>query len=180
MSVYGKRQVNGLVRTQRQASIKTYDSTWLDGNLDNGWGRRSCQTGFSEIWLMNKVFFFFFLWKIGGIFTVLKVAFHVQLLQNIGYIPSVAQYILEPVLYPIAWVSPAPPLYRHPLLVTTSLFSTSVSLLFCSITSVFHVLHFTHKWDCMIFVFDSLHLVWSSLGPSMLLQMAKTHSFMAE
>ena len=31
--------------------------------------------------------------------TILKVIFHLQLLQNIEYIPYVVQYILEPVLY---------------------------------------------------------------------------------
>ena len=62
----------------------------------------------------------------------LKVTFHLQLLQNTGYIPRVAQYILEPVLHPIASTShsrtPALSLPASPL-VTTSLFSVSVSLL---------------------------------------------------
>lgn len=31
----------------------------------------------------------------------LKVTFHLQLLQNIGYIPSVIQYNFEPILHPL-------------------------------------------------------------------------------
>ena len=48
-------------------------------------------------------------------YTILKVTFHLQLLQNIGYIPHVVQYILEPILYPIVCISPIPML---PLLAT--------------------------------------------------------------
>ena len=36
----------------------------------------------------------------------------------------------------------------------------------------------TYKWYHMIFVFLWLHLVWQSLDPSMLLQMALFHSFL--
>ena len=32
-----------------------------------------------------------------------KVTFHLQLLLTIGYIPSVVQHILEPILYSIVW-----------------------------------------------------------------------------
>lgn len=39
---------------------------------------------------------------------VLKVPFQLQLLQYIGYIPHIAQYILEPVLHPTVSTS-------HPL-----------------------------------------------------------------
>ena len=47
--------------------------------------------------------------KIKKIFyTILKVAFHLQLLQNIGYIPHVVQYILEPILHPIVCTSQCP------------------------------------------------------------------------
>lgn len=35
----------------------------------------------------------------------LKVTFHLQLLQNIGYIPSVIQYNLEPILHPLVCAS---------------------------------------------------------------------------
>ena len=48
----------------------------------------------------------------------LKVTFHLQFLQNIGSIPRVAQYILEPILHPVVCTShpqtyillPPPPL----------------------------------------------------------------------
>ena len=35
----------------------------------------------------------------------LKVTFHLQLLQNIGYIPSVIQYNFEPILHPLVCAS---------------------------------------------------------------------------
>ena len=51
----------------------------------------------------------------------LKFTFHLQLLQNIGYIPRVVQYILESILHPVVCASHFPipmlPLY---LLATTS------------------------------------------------------------
>ena len=50
----------------------------------------------------------------------LKVTFHLQLLQNIGYIPHVVQHILEPILHPVACIShsltsilPAPTTGNH-------------------------------------------------------------------
>ena len=39
----------------------------------------------------------------------LKVTFHLQLLQNIGSIPRVVQYILEPTLHPTVYTSHSPP-----------------------------------------------------------------------
>ena len=58
---------------------------------------------------------------------MLKVVFHLQLLQNIGYIPPVEQYILEPILYPIncAFLSTPTPQYSPSALVTMTLFSIS-------------------------------------------------------
>ena len=41
------------------------------------------------------------------LYTTLKVTFHLQLLQNIGYITCVVQYILEPILHPIVCTSPS-------------------------------------------------------------------------
>ena len=62
----------------------------------------------------------------------LNVTFHLQLLQNIGYIPHVVQYILEPILHPLVCVSHSPtPILPFPPstpLVTISWFSMSVSL----------------------------------------------------
>ena len=43
-----------------------------------------------------------------------KVTFHLQLSQNIGCIPRVVQYILEPVLHPVVCTSHSPPLYWPP------------------------------------------------------------------
>lgn len=44
----------------------------------------------------------FFLIKIKKKNQFLKVPFHVQLSQNLGYIPRVVQTILDPILYPVA------------------------------------------------------------------------------
>ena len=70
---------------------------------------------------LHQLFVRYFLMKF------LKATFHLQLLQTIGCVSCIVQYILEPVLYsnsahPMLPLSPSP-------LVTTSLFS--VSLLFC-------------------------------------------------
>ena len=43
--------------------------------------------------------------------SFLKVNFHCPLLQNVGGIPRVVQYILELVIYPVACTSPPPSLY---------------------------------------------------------------------
>ena len=56
-----------------------------------------------------------------------------NILQNLGYIPHVVQYILEPILYPMVCTShsatPILPLVapQSPPLATTSVFSISVS-----------------------------------------------------
>ena len=42
----------------------------------------------------------------------LKVTFHLQLFQNIGYIPCVVQYILEPILHPVVCTSPKPLIFK--------------------------------------------------------------------
>ena len=65
-------------------------------------------------------------------YLILKTTFHLQLLQNIGYITHVVQYILELILYPII----CPSLLS--LLVNTSLFSVSVSLLLFLLYSLVH------------------------------------------
>lgn len=69
----------------------------------------------------------------------LKVTLHSQLLQNIGYIPRVTQYILEPVLHPVVFTSHFPTRRTPPTpaVVTTSLFSVSVSQL---------LLHYIHQF----------------------------------
>ena len=52
---------------------------------------------------------FYLLFKSLNCIQFLKVTFHLQLLQNIGYIPHVVQYIPEPILYLI--VCPLTPLH---------------------------------------------------------------------
>ena len=61
-------------------------------------------------------------------YTILKVTFHSQLSQNIGYVLPIIQYIPETILHPIVYL----PLFHPciallPPLVTTSLFSISMS-----------------------------------------------------
>ena len=55
-----------------------------------------------------------------------KVTFHLQLFQNIGYIPCDVQYILEPTLNPIVFTSHFP----TPKLPCTSLVTTRLSPIF--------------------------------------------------
>ena len=77
---------------------------------------------------LPRVCLFYFNFK--KIYTILKVTFHLQLLQNIGYIPHVGQYILGPILHPVVCAChPATPMCPPRTSVTTSLFSVSVSLL---------------------------------------------------
>ena len=77
----------------------------------------------------------------------------------------ISQFITLPTPYP---------------LVTISLFSTFVTLCFvdkfiCTIFFRFHIQ--TISYDICLFLFDLLHSVWQSLGPSMLLQMTLFCSF---
>ena len=77
--------------------------------------------------LLISLFLLFFL------IQFLKFTLCLQLLQSIGYIPHVVQYMREPILHPISYTSHSSTLLSPPLLwlVTTSL---SVSLhLFCYI-----------------------------------------------
>ena len=79
---------------------------------------------------LNFSLFYLFVKSLNFI-QFLKVTFHLQLLQNIGYIPHVVQYIPEPMLYLIVCPLSPPHIIPAPSpLVTTSLFSVSVSLLF--------------------------------------------------
>ena len=41
-------------------------------------------------------------------YTILKVIFHSQLLQNTSYVPCDVRHILEPNLHPVACISPSP------------------------------------------------------------------------
>ena len=62
-------------------------------------------------WRKNNFFLFLFLNLRYYIFyccTILKVTFHLQVLQNIIYIPCVVQYILEPILHPKVYTSHTP------------------------------------------------------------------------
>ena len=59
------------------------------------------------------------------------------------------------------------------------MFSISVSLfLFCKQVHLYHILNSTCKWyDICLSLLDLLNLVWSSPGPSVLLQMAFFYFF---
>ena len=74
---------------------------------------------------------YYFLLKI--FIQFLKLILHLQLLKNTGYIPHVVQYSSVVDLTPNSLYLPLPhPYTAAPPLVTTSLFSVSVSLLlFC-------------------------------------------------
>ena len=88
--------------------------------------------------------------------------FHLHLLQNIGYILHVVQYILEPILHPVIGTSlfclPSTP--RWPLVSSLSLwafFYSAYSLVCCIL------LGFTYKWFHIVFVF--LWLISLSIMP---------------
>ena len=74
--------------------------------------------------------FFSIFFKMKKIYTILKVTFHLQLLQNTGYIPCVVQYILVTYLFYTQQFVPQSPSLMLPLspLVTTSLYSIYGSL----------------------------------------------------
>ena len=120
--------------------------------------------------ISNPLLFFFSFFQLKNnlkiFISFLKVTFHWPLLQNVGCIPRVIQYILEPALYPIACTSPPPSLYcRSHSVVTTHLFSISVSLLFVVIfTSLLCFLDPTYKWYHIVCVF--LWLIWLCIMPS--------------
>ena len=66
-------------------------------------------------WILQDMYFFFFFKTCTlkkNFIQFLKVTFHLQLLKNIGYIPCVVQYILEPILHRIVCTSHSQPLYR--------------------------------------------------------------------
>ena len=54
----------------------------------------------SHLYFLN-IFYFY---------IVSKITFHLQLLQTIDYIPGIAQYILEPIIYRIVYASQSPDL----------------------------------------------------------------------
>ena len=80
---------------------------------------------------------------------------------------------------PNSLILPSP----HPYaLVTINLFSKSVSLfLFYKSVNLYNFfLDLAYKWYRMIYLFDLSHLVWQSLDPSMLLQMALFYFLMVD
>ena len=88
----------------------------------------------------------------------------------------VACFIQKSLYFLIHYLSLAPPpSLSH--LETTSLFSISVSLLFCYIHSCYFS-YFKCKWYHVVFVFVWLISLSTMPSPSMLLQMAKFHSFL--
>ena len=62
--------------------------------------------GLPEVYRLQLILFLKKLFKI--LIQFLKVTFHLQLLQNIGSIPCVVQYIPEPILHPIVYTSHCP------------------------------------------------------------------------
>ena len=66
----------------------------------------------------------------------LKVTFHLQLVENIGYIPHVVQRILESALHPTVCASHLPPLCSP----STPLANTSLSII-CESASLVLLLH---------------------------------------
>ena len=90
-------------------------------------------------------------------YTILKVTFHLQSLQNIGYIFHVVQYILEPILHPTVCISNL----LNPCVVPYSsltgnhcctLFSISVILLLFVVyplTCIFHIPRISDVRHCL-------------------------------
>ena len=115
---------------------------------------------------------------------ILNVPFHLQLLQNIGYIPCVVQYITEPVLhtllctshlpYPYIGYAPLHP-YRQPLVSSLFRWACFFSLIF---TSLLYLLDSLYKWFYLVFVSNSFHKARYPPSPSMFLQMAKFYYFL--
>ena len=103
--------------------------------------------------------------KVIGLFKhfyiLLKVTFHLQVLQNIDYIPSVVQIILEPILNLVFYTSHSP-IPTFPFLSTGNyyfVFCTSESasvLLYSPVCCIFQILHITD----IVFVF--LCLIYST------------------
>ena len=58
-----------------------------------------------SIWKPRHGYMDFFFTFLKIFHTIVNVTFHLQLLQNIGYIPHVVQHISEPVLYPMVRTS---------------------------------------------------------------------------
>ena len=66
--------------------------------------------------LSKCLFLFLKILKFFIFIQFLKVTFHLQLLQNIGYISRVVQYILEPIVHPVVCTSHLPiPILPLPL-----------------------------------------------------------------
>ena len=107
-----------------------------------------------------------FLVFISYFYTILKVTFHLQLLQNIGYIPHFVQYILEPILHPTVCTShsptpilPLPSPHLQPLV--CSLWAYFFFVIF---NSLLYFLDSMYKWYHTVFVF--LWLFSLSIMPS--------------
>ena len=81
------------------------------------------------------------------------LVFHLQILQNTGYILCVVQHILEPVLHSAVCTSPSPvfPLPFHSPYYFVLCICESASLLLYSLLLYF--LDSTLKWYCTVFVF---------------------------
>ena len=117
------------------------------------------------------------------IFLLFQILFPHKLLQNIEY--SFLRYTIDPcwlsALHVVVCICQSQPPNSSPSpispLVSTSLPSKSMSLfLFSKLVHLHHFFRF-HACDIIWYLSfsDLLHLVWSSLCPSMLLQMTLCH-----
>jgi len=107
---------------------------------------------FETGWFKSQLQLFIFLIFI----QFLKVAFHLQLLQNIGCIPYIVRCILEPILHPTPL-----PLYCPPPLVTTHFFYISVNLLLLWYSHLSYFLDSAYTWyqTVSVFLSDLFHLI---------------------
>ena len=116
---------------------------------------------------MERIFFEFYL------FTVLHSRF-----LSVIYFIHISVYISIPISQ---FITPPPPPCHFPPLVSIRLFSTSVSLFLpCKLVHLYHFSRFhIHAliYDICFSLFDLLHSVWQSLGPSTSLQMTQFRFF---
>ena len=106
----------------------------------------------------------------------LEVTFQLQLLQNIGYIPCIAQYIIVACLTPKSWyLLILRPYIASPHPVTTNL---SLCLWVCFFVFIFTSLFYFFKIprinniiNICLSLSDLFHLAWCFPSPFMLLQM---------
>ena len=84
-----------------------------------------------------------------------NVTFYLQLFQNIGYIPWVVQYILEPILHPAVCISHSPANILHSLCGNHGfvLYIHEFAAFFVIFTSLLYFLDSTNKRYHIVFFF---------------------------